>query len=242
MRYEQYGYRYEFNGIPRSHGGFAILPQRFGEGMGVLIKQRNGNGSSPYLFDLPGGGMSSDDYETLTLTASREAFEEVGIRTNPSTAIAVGAALWLPIRRDGEIVRVDCAQAYIMEAGAEVPEPTEEALNIAVVHERSALGFSIVGLKNDSDPTKRVFGRTAIMLYDGLSITKGPFYDGPADVAVTSRLNLPYELVDWMYMPVDDGNYLARMKDGIIQIFYRLNPFESQGRFVGNLEDLAQVT
>lgn len=242
MTYEQYAYREEFNGLPRTHGGFAIIPQRFGEGLGVLIKQRNGKGSSPYLFDLPGGGMSDEDEECLPRTASREAYEEVNVRVNDATAVAVGGPLWLPVRKDGEIVRVDCAQAFIMEVGAEIPEPTEEALNIAVVHERSAMGFSIVGLKNDPDPSKRVFGRTPIMLYDGLSITKAPFYDGPEDPAVTARLGIPYDLVDWMYMPVDEGRYLGRKcKNGNLQLFYRLNPFEDQGRFIGSLEDLAKV-
>lgn len=240
MVYQQYTYQDEWNGIPRTYGGFAIIPQSFGDGLGIIIKQRNGNGSSPYLFDLPGGGMSAEDREDLTQTAEREAFEKVRVRINHRTAIAVGAPLWLPVRKDGELVRVDCAQAFIMEVGAEIPEPTEEALTIAVVNERSALGFSIVGLKTDPDPAKRVFGRTPIMIWDGLSVTKRPFYEGPVDSQVMVRLGVPYE-IEGMYFPVDDGRYLARKNGGNIQLFYRLNPFEEYGRFFGNLEDLAQV-
>ena len=108
--------------------------------------------------------MSEEDNEDLTQTAEREAFEEVRVRINHRTAIAVGAPLWLPVRKDGKLVRIDCARAFIMEVGAEIPEPTEEALNIAVVNERSALGFYIVGLKGDQGPSKRAFGRTPIMI------------------------------------------------------------------------------
>ncbi len=184
--------------------------------------------------------MSEEEGECLPRTASREAYEEVRVRIDDATAIAVGGPLWLPIRKDGEIVRVDCAQAFIMEVGAEIPEPTEEALNIAVVHERSALGFNIVGLKNDPDPSKRVFGRTPIMIWDGLSVTKKPFYDGLATDDVMGRLGVPYE-IQGTYYPVDDGNYLARKNGTNLQLFYRLNPFEEQGRFVGTLEDLEKV-
>ena len=240
MVYQQYAYQDQWNGIPRTYGGFAIIPQSLGDGRGIIIKQRNGKGASPFLFDLPGGGMSEADNKDLSQTAEREAFEEVRVRINHRTAIAVGAPLWLPVRKDGELVRIDCAQAFIMEVGAEIPEPTEEALNIAVVHERSALGFNIVGLKNDPDPSKRVFGRTPIMIWDGLSVTKQPFYDGLVDADVMARLGVPYEIEE-MYFPVDDGNYLARKNGTNLELFYRLNPFEEQGRFVGTLEDLAKV-
>ncbi len=240
MVYQQYAYQDEWNGIPRTYGGFAIIPQSFGEGLGIIIKQRNGKGSSPYLFDLPGGGMSEEDNEDLTQTAEREAFEEVRVRINHRTAIAVGSPLWLPVRKDGKLDRIDCAQAFIMEVGAEIPKPTEEALNIAVVHERSALGFSIVGLKNDPDPAKRVFGRTPIMIWDGISVTKGPFYEGPTSADVMDRLGVPY-VITGMYFPVDDGRYLALKNGDTLQLFYRLNPFEEQGRFVGTLEDLGKV-
>ncbi|MEY4669406.1 MAG: hypothetical protein RL518_2105 [Pseudomonadota bacterium] len=238
MRYEQYGYKDEYDGIPRTYGGFAIVPQRFGLGIGVIIKQRNGLGSSPYLFDLPGGGKSEED-ESLAVTAAREAFEEIGVRAFPDTAIAIGSPLWLPVKRDGVIVRVDCAQAFIMETGSEIPTPTEEALTIAVVNERSALGFAIVGLKSDPDATKRVFGRTPIMLWDGLSILNGPFYDQPESAVVSQRLGV--HLSEDVYMPVDSGNYFARKRSGNIQMFFRLNPFEESGRFTGNLEDLVKV-
>ena len=240
MVYHQYTYQEEFEGIPRTFGGFAIIPQQFGEGLGIIIKQRNGKGSSPYLFDLPGGGMSPEDREDLSITAEREAFEEVRVRVNSNTAIAVGAPLWLPVRKDGKIIRIDCAQAFIMDVGADVPEPTDEALTIAVVNERSALGFSIVGLKADPDPLKRFFGRTPIMIWDGLSVLKDPFHEGPASAELMARLGVPYE-VEGMYLPVDGGNYLARKSGDTLKLFYRLNPFQERGRFVGSLEDLVKV-
>ncbi len=142
-----------------------------------MIRQRNGKGSAPYQFARPGGGIEPNMGLPLANTALREAFEGVGI---PGHIVgAIGQPLWLPIFKDGVLVRVDCAAAFLVDAGAQIPETSEEALTVAVVNEHSALGFSIVELTNDKDPRRGVFGRTPIMLREGLSITKKPFFSGP---------------------------------------------------------------
>ena len=236
MRYEQYGFRDEYKSPPRTYGGFAIIGQPFEGGVGVLIKQRNGKGSAPYQFDLPGGRIEPSMDLSLANTALRETFEEVGIQGH--IVGAIGQPLWLPIFKDGVLVRVDCAAAFLVDAGAQIPETSEEALTVAVVNEHSALGFSIVGLTNDKDPRRGVFGRTPILLWDGLSITKKPFFSGPIPSEVSGECR--FESGDFGL--VDDGNYFARYNatTECLDLFYRLNPFEPSGRFVGKLEHLAQ--
>lgn len=238
MRYEQYGYRKEYDGIPRAYRGFAIIPQQFGDGMGVIIRQRNGKGESPYMFDLPGGTKIARD-DSLAETAARETLHQICLGGDPATAIAVGSPLWLPIYRNGVLTGIDCAQAFLMDVGAELPESSEEALNVAVVNDRSAMGFSIVGLENESAPANRVFGPTPIMLWDGLSILNAPFYDGPDRDDLLERIGV--YISEDMYLPVDNGNYLARRNGRNIQLFARLNPFEEHGRFFGTLEDFGRV-
>ena len=236
MRYEQYRFRDEYKYAPRTYGCFAIVKQPFDGGVGVIIKQRNGKGSAPYQFDLPGGGLDEEKDRNLASAALREASEEIGIEGE--VVGVIGQPLWLPITKDGSLVRVDCAAAFLVDAGAQIPETSEEALTVAVVNEHSARGFSIVGLTNDKDPTRRVFGRTPIMLWDGLSITKNPFYSGP----IPSEIGGGCRFESGDFGLIDDGNYFARYDatTTCVKLFYRLNPFEPTGRFVGKLEHLAQ--
>lgn len=242
MVYEKYGYRNEFGSVPISFGGFAVVRQQSGNGdTGVIIKQRNGRGSSPYLFDLPGGRRELFD-DSLAITAARELAEEIGISSDPARSVAIGSPLWLPIYRDGRLERVDCAQAFLVEAGNEIPVTTEEAINIAAVTEESVLGFSIVGLRRSDTPSEQLFGRTPIMLWDGFSLCKAPFFRAlnPTPAArerLETRLGIC--LSEDFALPVDQGRYLARLNGGAMELYYRLNPFEPTGRFVGDLEDLA---
>jgi hypothetical protein len=238
LRYNRYDYRSEYDGKPRTYRGYAIIAQPCGGGggIGLLMRQRNGGKESPYRFDLPGGERSELD-DSLAETAARETLLQVSLGGDPETAVAVGGPLWLPTFNEGGIDTIDCVQAFLLDVGAECPETSDEALNIAVVNEYSAMGLSIVGFTHDNE--KKEFGRTPIMLWDGLSVIGKPFYDKPESISVTERLGV--HLSTDMYLPVDDGNYLARKRGRNIELFYRLNPFEQDGRFVGNLEDLAQV-
>jgi hypothetical protein len=243
MRYAQYGYQDRFSDVPTTYGGFAIVQTLCGDGSkGVFIKQRNGKGSSPFLFDLPGGGRQGDD-QSLSATASRELHEELGITSCSDNSIAIGSPLWLPIIREGQLVRVDCAQAFLVDAGTEEPAQTEEAINIATVNEESVLGFSVVGLRASEDPATRLFGRTPIMLWDGISVVKPPFFrleDPSPDERARLEERFGSHLSEDIFLPIDNGNYLARMNNGAIEVHLRLNPFEPKKRFEGSLEDLAQ--
>ena len=242
MRYSQYATEERFKGAPITYGGFAIVHSACSQGStGVIIKQRNGKGSSPFLFDLPGGGKQADD-QSLAHTASRELMEELGISSWSDRSVMVGGPLWLPVFKGGQLKRVDCAQAFLVEAGMEVPVQTEEAINIAVVDEESVFGFSVVGLRGSDDPAIRLFGRTPIMLWDGISVAKPPFFrlENPSPQE-RSRLEERFGccLSEDIFLPIDHGSYLARMNNGAIEAHYRLNPFEPKKRFEGALEDLA---
>lgn len=243
MRYAQCGYQDRFNGVPTTYGGFAIVQTPCGDGSkGVFIKQRNGKGSSPFLFDLPGGGRQGDD-QSLAATASRELHEELGITSCADNSIAIGSPLWLPIVKEGQLVRVDCAQAFLVDAGSEDPVQTEEAINIATVNEESVFGFSVVGLRASEDPATRLFGRTPIMLWDGISVVKPPFFrleDPNPDERARLEERFGCCLSEDIFLPIDNGNYLARINKGAIEVHFRLNPFEPNKRFEGSLEDLAQ--
>lgn len=239
MRYEQYVHRDIYKGVPNTFGAFAIVKQPHESSVGVLIKQRNGKGGSPFLFDLPGGRVEAG--ESLPEAACRELKEEVGLSALPDSCVAIGGPLWLPVYRDGNLERVDCAQAFLVEVGSELPTPTEEAINIATVSESSAAGFSLVGFKRDPDPEKCLFGRTPVMIWDGLSVIRPPalrldYASERQREDLHKRLGVvPSEDI---YLPVDNGNYLSRTRQGVIELYYRLNPFQPDGRFHGTLEDL----
>ena len=132
--------------------------------------------------------------------------------------------------------------AVLVDIGAQEPQLSTEAISIAVVDEKSIVGFNIVGLKFGADPSTRTFGRTAVKIWDGLFVSKPPFYrcENPTDeqlVCLEKRFGTG--LSEELFLPVDEGNYLARLNKGAVEIYHRLNPFEEQGRFVGSLEDLA---
>ncbi len=63
--------------------------------------------------------------------------------------------------------------------------PSEEALVVAFVHQQSFAGFNVVSRK--ADPQSPVFGRTPVMIFDGLSVIQEPFWQG----MLTERLR-PY--------------------------------------------------
>lgn len=242
--YAQYSYKPEYDGTPRTFGGFGILPG-FVEGRpAVLIKQRNGKGSSKWQFDLPGGGVNDSTDPGLEAAARREVQEEVGL---DCTIVArIGSPLWFPIRKGNNLVRVDCAQSFLVSAQG-TPRTTEEALAIAFVHQDSAIGFNIVSRVADPDPTKRIFGRTPVMIYDGLSVLQSPFFEGPLTAEIETAACEP--LSDRDFVLIDGGRYFGRcywIEEGTdkvkkIALYYRLNPFEDGGRFHGSFDQLAKV-
>ncbi len=108
--YEPYTWKPEYEGLPHTYGGFGIIPGQTERCPAVLIKQRNGQGSSPYLWDLPGGGTNDATDPDLKGTAIREVYEEV--RLECLSLAAIGEPLYLPIKKENVLVRVDCAQAF----------------------------------------------------------------------------------------------------------------------------------
>lgn len=249
--YPQYGWKPEYDNYPKTFGAFGIVPGT-SEGLpAVLIKQRNGNGGSPYLFDLPGGGINQVADPDLAAACIREVKEEVGL--DAVILAKIGNPLWMPIKKDGVIVRVDCAQAFLVEARG-VPTTTDEALATAFVHAKSAGGYNIVSRTADPDPAKRVFGRTPVMIWDGLSVLQRPCYRGPVTEAFEAACSTPLlpsadEIHAYRHFYlVDGGNYFARPHwaedgDGMslhLELFYRLNPNEPDGRFHGALDNLVR--
>lgn len=238
--YAQYSHQPEYDRVSYTCGGFAIIPGLWEEVPSVLIKQRNGKGGSPWLFDLPGGGCQPE--ETLARTAMREAFEEVELKTLVSAPI--GEPLWLPIRKYGELIRVDYAQCFLVSIfGDHIPRRTEEAVNVGWLNQHSWQGFNIVGLTPNEDPQKRVFGRTAIMMFDGLSVLQKPFYQGPMTPEIEQTATKPLR-ENTGFALVSGGAYFAKWDrfSSEVSLYYRLNPFEKDGRFTGNLEHLVQST
>jgi 8-oxo-dGTP pyrophosphatase MutT (NUDIX family) len=243
LRYEEYAWRPEYKGVPQTYGGFAIIPGRVENRPAVCIKQRNGKGSLPYQFDLPGGGMHTDSGDALDpdlrAACEREVLEEVGVECE--VLAAIGRPLYLPIRKDGVLVKVDCAQAFSVNTYGRTLAPSEEALVIAFVHQQSFAGFNVVSRK--ADPSSPVFGRTPIMIWDGLSIKQDPFYRGP----FTDELRAAIVAGDPNGKDVlllDEGNYLGLPHRVAslrwIYLWYRLNPDQPDGRFHGAFDHLAR--
>jgi hypothetical protein len=187
---------------------------------------------------LPGGGKDNTGIDPdLRATAIREAREEVKVRCIIKAAI--GEPLYLPIKKDGVLVRVDCAQAFLVET-SDTPTVSEEALAVAFVHQQSFAGFNVVSRK--VDPTSPFPGRTPVMIWDGLSILQPPF----REELLTDELRaiLIGNPDDGDYVLVDDGSYLGRAmlhsKSGAhddlrwyFELYYRLNPDQPDGRFHG---------
>lgn len=234
--YPQYDWVDEYDAYPITYGGFAIVPGPEVEDLSsILITQRNGKGGSKWLWNLPGGGLQPED-SCLKATAVRELLEEVGITASLDNGIPIGSPLWLPVKKDGAIVRVDCAQAFLFERGDQTPQLMAESIAFAFVNENSLLhGFKVVGL--DTDPAKKTFGRTPIMMWDGLSVLQEPFYKGPVTAEILAagfRLTNPGE-----FLLIEGGRAFGRYNIAAesVEVWNRLNPFEDGGRFKSELHN-----
>lgn len=235
--YELYAWKEEYTSFPVTYGGFAILSGPKVEDLpSILITQRNGKGGSKWLWNLPGGGKQPED-KCLKDAAVRELAEEVGITTSENAGIAIGDPLWLPVKKDGVIVRVDCAQAFLFERVNQTPQLMAESIALAFVNQDSLFhGFWVVGL--EKDPTKRTFGRTPIMMWDGLSILQDPFYEGPVTDDIRAFGTAATNRGDFFLL--DHGRAFGRYTNAdSISIWSRLNPFEEGGRFQSELHKLA---
>ena len=235
--YDLYTWREEYKSYPLTYGGFAIVAgPKVEDRSSILVTQRNGKGGSKWLWNLPGGGKQPED-SCLKDAAVRELAEEVGITVSADEGVPIGDPLWLPVKKDGAIVRVDCAQAFLFEAGAQIPQLMPESVALAFVHEDSLFhGFKVVGL--EPDPAKRSFGRTPIMMWDGLSILQVPFYEGPVsdEILIPGCRNHRED-----FFLLDGGRVIGRYNSvtDSMKLWNRLNPFEETGRFPSELHKLA---
>ena len=134
----------------------------------LLVKQRNGNGEFPWMFDLPGGAADPED-NSIEHTLERELLEEVKIRASYFSPI--GKTMW-EVREDERKV-VEYHLFYALKFGP--PYESEEAVNIAWVNPMSVLALKIAGL----DTEAKTISPMAVMMYDGFSVLSNPFYKGP---------------------------------------------------------------
>ncbi len=235
--YSQYGWKQEYSQYRITYGGFAIIGGPPVEGRpSIGVTQRNGQGGSPFLWNLPGGGMQPEVDKCLRDAARRELQEEIGILASPEDGVPIGDPLWLPVKKGEEIVRVDCAQGFLFNRGDQAPTLLAESLAFAWVHPESLFkGFRVVGL--DADPAKKTFGRTPIMMWDGLSVLQEPFYKGPVTeeiLAAGFRLTNPGE-----FLLIEGGRAFGRYNIATesVEVWNRLNPFEEGGRFKSELHN-----
>ncbi len=245
--YAPYAWRPHYSGLPTNYGGFAIIGSIVERLPAVLIKQRGSitlDGkpvSSAHLWDLPGGGTDPKTDPDLPAAAKREVWEEVEMDWQPTAAIGEPLYLFIP-GKDGRPDRVDCAQAFLgqIEEGSK-PNTTPEALAVAFVNAKSIVGYSVVSRK--ADPTSPIFGRTPVMIWDGLSILHQPWWTGALTPDLQAALRGDPASKDFLLL--DGGHYLAQTflpagvdGDRHINIYRRLNPDQPDGYFRGELEYL----
>jgi hypothetical protein len=86
------------------------------------------------------------------------------------------------------------------------------------------------------DPQNPVFGRTPVMMWDGLSVLQEPFYQGPVTSQIWS-IGLDTEQKNGFVL-LEGGRYFGRFSKETeqIKLWFRLNPFQEEGRFHGELE------
>jgi ADP-ribose pyrophosphatase YjhB (NUDIX family) len=189
------------------------------------MKQRNGAGEFPYQFDLPGGAADESD-DGIEATLERELSEEVGIRS--SYYRRIGRPIF-EVRHEARKV-VEYHLFLVVPFGP--PKESEEAINLCWVNPDSALALSIAGLDREG----KKMGPMGVLMYDGLSVLNKPFYRGPLTAEVKHAV---HEISEHAFSLVDGGRYFGMLrKDGGVELYRRLNPFESSGCFKGSLEHL----
>lgn len=186
-----------------SWGIFALIHNAEGQ---LLIKRR-----SDGLWDLPGGGMESEDCDPIQ-TLIREVWEDVRVNVTKATRVGV------PIPYHNELTSItDIAIAYLCEADGD-PRPTQEAEVLAWVGKEEVFrmiqnrppGFTLVG------PRGHV-GRTARMILDGIVLGQPPDAQSPHGL---ERL-----LVTDGYAIEHTGAALVRVDDLTVSLWARLDPF-----------------
>lgn len=207
----------------------------------LLIKQRNGDGEFPWNWDLPGGAADLEDHisdcvpciesahdRSIRRTLQRELYEEVHIRSDYH--FRIGAPLYEVRRSEKKIVEYHLF--LVVPFGP--PKESIEAINLAWVNPKSALGLKIAGLEQFDRP----MGPMAIMMYDGFSVLSNPMYIGALTSEIASLACS--ELTTAAFSLLDSGRYFGRLdSDGLVRIYRRLNPFALDDHFIGDLEHLA---
>jgi 8-oxo-dGTP pyrophosphatase MutT (NUDIX family) len=191
----------------------------------VLVKQRNGDGEFPWMFDLPGGAADPED-ASIEQTLERELLEEVGVRA--SYFFRIGRPMWEVREQERKIVEYHLF--YALPFGP--PRESVEAVNLAWVNPMSVLALKIAGL----DVETKAMSPMGVMIFDGFSVIGEPFYVGPLTPEIANSADA---LHPKSYSLLDHGRYFGRLdKDGEVKLFRRLNPFEPKGYFAGSFEHL----
>jgi hypothetical protein len=110
---------------------------------------------------------------------------------------------------------------------------------VAFVHQDSIAGFNVVSRK--ADPASPEFGRTPIMIWDGLSVLQSLAWEGPLTDDIRAGIIGDLDDTD-SYLLVDGGAYLGYtfLDQGqlYIGLYWRLNPDQPDGRFHGKFDHL----
>jgi len=246
MLYEHFSECPVVEGYTRTVAAFGIIGKESNlapnAGLPVLLmKQRDDSGEFPWHWDLPGGSadpedaMSDDDPaiegthdRSIRRTLQREILEEVNIRSDYH--VRIGNPLYET--RGVEKRIVEHHLFLVLPHGP--PKESREAVNLAWVTPKSALGLKIARL----EPERGSLGPMAIMMYDGFSVLSKPLYDGELTAEIKSVACS--ELSTNRFSLINKGCYFARLNpDGSVRVHRRLNPLAPCGHFVGNLEHLA---
>jgi 8-oxo-dGTP pyrophosphatase MutT (NUDIX family) len=207
----------------------------------LLMKQRAGDGEFPWCWDLPGGSADPDDTisdddpsiqgshdRSIRKTLQRELEEEVHIRSD--FHVRIGNPFYDVRGIEKRIVEHHVF--LVLPHGP--PKESNEALNLAWVTWKSALGLKIARF----EPGQRTMGPMAAMMHDGFSVLSKPIYDGPLTAEIKSMACS--ELSSTQFSLIDRGCYFARLSpDGSVKVYRRLHPVAPSGHCVGNLEHLA---
>lgn len=190
-----------------SWGIFALIHNEDGQ---LFIKRR-----SDGLWDLPGGGMESEEFDPIQ-TLIREVWQEIRVNVTKVTRVGVP----LPYYNEGTQV-TDIALAYLCETNG-CPKPTQEAETLAWVGKEEVFrmirhrppGYTLVG------PTGRV-GRMSRMILDGIVLGQPPDMEFPCGLE-----RLP--ITDG-YAIDHTGAELIHVDDLNVFLWERLDPFTSSG-------------
>ncbi len=242
MLYEHFSECPVIEGYSRTVAAYGILGKesnlKANVGLPILLlKQRN-----DWQWDLPGGASVPEDtmpYDgaaiegsgdrSIRRTLQRELLEEVGVRSDYH--FRIGDPLYEA--RGSERRIVEHHLFLVVPHGP--PKESDEALNLAWVSPKSAVGLKIARF----EPERYSLGPIGVMMYDGFSILSTPMYEGALTEEIKSKASS--EISPTAYTLIDRSCYFARLsQDGTVKLYRRLNPLAPSGHFIGSLEHLAK--